>query len=179
MNYFKIICRIFAENKNLSLRGKVYITKDYLQNIRFMKKNADNIYNFHRYKYKIESNKKEREPTPKSDFANMKLELSEIRSRIRNKKINNVKNKLLSFLKFLNLRYLLELKNTQNNIQLFFEFLSRQIGNYKRAIQELVEGQREVTQNQDFKFEDGETVKDKMDRFDAKVKELFHINKKN
>jgi hypothetical protein len=178
MNKFKIVTKIFKENNTLSLKSKLYITREYLQNLKFLKNNSDNIHKYYQYKLNIEKNKKEAEPLPKSNLANMKNEISEIKKRIRDKKIEKIKNKLISLFNILNPRQLLELKNTQNNVQLFFAFISKHIGNYKRSIQELVEGQREVTQNQNFTFEDGESVKEKTDRFDKKVKEIFHINKK-
>eukprot|EP00357_Protocruzia_adherens_P024401 CAMPEP_0114977368 /NCGR_PEP_ID=MMETSP0216-20121206/3197_1 /TAXON_ID=223996 /ORGANISM="Protocruzia adherens, Strain Boccale" /LENGTH=178 /DNA_ID=CAMNT_0002338415 /DNA_START=107 /DNA_END=643 /DNA_ORIENTATION=- len=46
------------------------------------------------------------------------------------------------------------------------------INNYHRSLQELVEGHREVTTNKDFQFEDGETVQNKLDRFEKIVRDF-------
>lgn len=41
---------------------------------------------------------------------------------------------------------------------------------YNQSLQNLLEGQREVTRNEEFKFEDGTTVKDRMNKFEVFLK---------
>lgn len=43
---------------------------------------------------------------------------------------------------------------------------------YHSSLQNVVEGQREVLANEDFEFEDGTTVRDRMKQFEKKLKEI-------
>lgn len=47
------------------------------------------------------------------------------------------------------------------------------IGIYNKSIENIVEGQREVTFNPEFKLDDGETVKEKLDKFETTAKRLM------
>ena len=105
----------------------------------------------------------------------LKKELMEIKQSIRKKQIEKLKNLIKFYLNKLNVKHLLDLKNSQNNMKNLFNFLSRNIEIYKRSIQELVEGQREVTYNKNFKFDDGETVKEKEIKFEEKLKENINL----
>lgn len=69
----------------------------------------------------------------------------------------------------------LDFRNSQDFIHRVFLFLSNHIGTYKSSIQELVEGQREVIHNDEFLFDDGETAKEKTEKFERKFKENFSI----
>jgi hypothetical protein len=106
----------------------------------------------------------------------MKEELYNIKKDIYMDYFYGFYNKFMRVINILNIKKLLDLKNSQNNLQKFFDFLSRHIGTYKKAVQELVEGQREVTYNKDFKFQDGQTVKEKCDKFESKLKETLNIH---
>lgn len=48
------------------------------------------------------------------------------------------------------------------------------IEQYNKSIEEIVEGQREVTFNPDFKFENGQTVKEKTDEFEGKLRSFIN-----
>jgi len=173
MKNFKIIRKIFKENKNLRLSSKVYLCKTYIQNIKFLNSNIENLHKT----YKIQKGIQELVKI-NTNYPLMEKELKELKYQSRKKKFDYIKNKFVFLYRLTDIKYLLDLKNTQNNIKIIFDFLSKHIGNYKKAMQELVEGQREVTQNKNFTFEDGETVQEKMDKFDKKVKEILHINNK-
>lgn len=68
-----------------------------------------------------------------------------------------------------------EVKSQRSRIEIsqvrskFVEF----IGIYNKSIENIVEGQREVTFDTNFKMEDGETVKEKLDRFEVTAKRLI------
>jgi hypothetical protein len=174
MNYLKIAKRIFTENKDLTLKNKLYIVHTYITNLKNIKKNYS--YHFHRFNFnEFLLNKKIENKNFGIDF---KKELADIKYKIYKQRLNFLTSKIMTFVKKFNLKYLLDLKNSQNNIEILFDFLTRHITIYKRSIQELVEGQREVTQNKNFKFEDGETVQQKMDKFDEKIKDILHIKNK-
>ena len=111
-----------------------------------------------------------------SSQINLKNELKFLQSRIRNKKISKIKKIIKRFTRIVNIKHFLDLKNTKNTIQATFTVLSKYIGLYKHSMNELVEGQIEVTHNKNFKFEDGETVKDKIDGFEKKLKENVNLN---
>lgn len=74
-----------------------------------------------------------------------------------------------------NWKSFLDFRNSQDFIHKVFLFLSKHIGTYKSSIQELVEGQREVIHNDEFLFDDGETAKEKTNKFERKFKENFSI----
>jgi hypothetical protein len=174
MKKCKIIKRIFTDYKELSFMNKIYLTHTYIQNI----KNIRNNYSYHYHKYKF--NEFAQTPKPTKTLQNgvdFKQELNQIKYALLKKRVNYIKDSLLKFVKRLNIKYLIDLKNSQNNVELIFDFLSRHIATYKNAIHELVEGQREVTQNKNFRFQDGETVQNKMDKFDNRIKEVLHIKK--
>lgn len=107
---------------------------------------------------------------------NFNSELRYLQSRIRNKKMAKYKQFFKRIYKILNIKHLMDLKNTKNTIHEAFSVLSKYIALYKRSINELVEGQREVTHNKNFKFEDGETVKDKIENFEKKLKENVNLH---
>lgn len=96
---------------------------------------------------------------------------------IRKKRLNAIKEKYLILIRkkliLFNYKNILDFRNSQDFVQRLFVFLSKHIGTYKASIQELVEGQREVIHNDNFKFDDGETAKEKTDRFESKFKENF------
>ena len=106
---------------------------------------------------------------------NFKKEIQDIKIKNRNilkeKYYLYIQNKLSK----VNWKALLDFKNSQDYIHKIFLFLTRHIGTYKASIQELVEGQREVIYNDDFKFEDGETAKQKTEKFEGKFKENFSV----
>jgi hypothetical protein len=95
---------------------------------------------------------------------NMKEELKEIYAKHIQAKINKLKMFFHKIYTVLNIKYLLDLKNSQDNIQKIFHLLSENIKIYKKSLEELVEGHREVTYNKDFKFQDGQTVQNKIDK---------------
>ena len=95
---------------------------------------------------------------------NMKEELREIYGKDFQARINKFKMFFHKIYRMFNIKYLLDLKNSQDNIQKFFQFLSENIKIYKKSLEELVEGHREVTYNKNFKFQDGQTVQDKIDK---------------
>lgn len=47
------------------------------------------------------------------------------------------------------------------------------LSNYTASLSALVEGQREVSGDREFRLEDGETVGEKMDRFEGRVREVY------
>lgn len=134
---------------------KILIEKYYIKLLQELKSNK-NLYNF---------------PT-----INLKTELKLIKSKIREKKIAKIKKFINKFTKIVNIKNFLDLKNTKNTIQATFTVLSKYISLYKLSMNELVEGQREVTQNKNFRFEDGETVKEKIENFERKLKENVNLN---
>ncbi len=189
-------------NKNLDLVTKLYLTQTYLKNLSYIKrKNNLNLFNkilcscfnsiyINRQKIllnELESKLQNLDAVLKQknfceskkfpEFPDFQSELNEIKQKIRKEKIEKIKITFLYYLNKINIKHLLDLKNSQNNLKNIFNFLSRNIEIYKRSIQELVEGQREVTQNKKFQFEDGETVQDKMDKFETKLKENLHSGK--
>jgi hypothetical protein len=173
MKNLKIITRIFTEHKSLSLMNKLYLSRIYISNLKRLKNNH-NVY-YHKYKLSEFNKPSEKKVNTGIDF---KKELTDIKYSIRINRFRYIRDKLIWLFNKFNLKYLIDLKNSQNNVELFFEFLTRHIATYKQAIHELVEGQREVTQNRNFRFPDGETVGDKMDSFDKRVKEVLHITNK-
>ena len=114
----------------------------------------------------------------------MKEELREIYWKMLQARLNKIKMFFHKIYRMFNIKYLLDLKNSQDNIQKFFHFLSENIKIYKKSLEELVEGHREVTYNKDFKFQNGQTVQNKIDKvnelmtqFDRKIKETLSIDK--
>jgi len=57
----------------------------------------------------------------------------------------------------------------------FSGWVVKYVNLYHKALQEMVEGHREVTHNHDTVLEDGKTVKEKLDAFETQVK--THLNK--
>jgi hypothetical protein len=173
MKLFKIAFRIFKENKDLNLAGKIYLTHTYIANIISIKRNYSS--HFHLNKFNEFKNNKEKNLKIENNGIDFKKEIRDIKYAIFLKRVNKLKEKIYSLIQIFNLKYLFDLKNSQNNLDKFFDFMSRHIATYKKSIQELVEGQREVTQSKTFRFEDGETVEEKMENFDKKVKEILHL----
>lgn len=181
MYKLKILSKIFNENKNCDLITKLYLYYDYTSNLKKIKTTYNltllrtlffpkiKIIN---YQFKKDNSNTKKQGLYSPDF---KEEFNEINNLKRKKFYENLSNVYLKIYNKLNIKHFFDLKNTQNNVKLFFEFLSKHISNYKKSIQEIVEGQREVTQNKNFKFEDGQTVQEKMDNFDKKMKEYFNI----
>lgn len=183
MNKFKIIKTFLRENKNSDLVTRLYLLSDYLQNLKQIKRmnklgKFDIIFNYKVPKEPSNSvNKNKFNVHTNDNLPDLEKELEEIKLKMRQERIERVINYFKKIAKYSNIKHLFDLKNSQDNIQKLFAFLSEYIGIYKRSLQELVEGQREVTQKKNFKFEDGQTVQEKMDKFEAKVKE--HLNIKN
>lgn len=170
---------------NLSFQMRIYLMLDYFNNINLIKvkhrlnlrhylidnfkidqnikkdllRKIDNMKNEKRKQIKIE---KTIEINVKS--VNMKEELREIYGKNIQAQLNKFKMFFHKIYRMFNIKYLLDLKNSQDNIQKFFLFLSENIKIYKKSLEELVEGHREVTYNKDFKFQDGETVQNKIDK---------------
>jgi len=141
------------------------------------KEQITNINTLNQFYYiKLLHQLKKREKQYNSRQLNLRNEIRFLQMRIRNKKISKVKKVIKQILRFTNIKNLMDLKNTKNTIQATFVTLSKYIRLYKQSMNELVEGQREVTQNKNFKFEDGETVKEKIDKFEKKLKENVNLN---
>ena len=104
---------------------------------------------------------------------NFEKELKEIKEQRVKKQIEMIKATINKIINFFNFKRIIELKNSQSNIKALFHFLSAHITNYKQALHDLVEGHREVTHNKKFKFENGETVKDRMDKVIFKFRNNF------
>jgi len=195
MNFlFKIRYRTFKKfsSSNLDFATKLYLCENYSSNLaKIKRKNQLNLWDKililnldnktekikKTVEDKIENSRIDLNKNPGNLNLDLNQELIEIKQNIRKKQIEKLKNLLKFYLNKLNLKHLLDLKNSQNNMKHFFNFLSRNIEIYKRSIQELVEGQREVTQNKNFQFEDGETVQEKMDKFEIKLKENLNSSK--
>ena len=171
----KILKRFF--NQKYDFLTKCYLFLDY-------KKNLKQIKQIHKLSYidfllymKINLNGEKnpcKQRTSRDTLPDFKRELEFIKQEKRRQLKEKIFNKLNEYIKLFNVKRLMDIKNSQNNIQKFFAFLSLHVGTYKKALQELVEGQREVTQNKQFTFDDGDTVQEKMDRFEYKIKE--HLN---
>jgi len=177
--------RKLKDQYNISFKMRMYILLDYFHNIKIIKiKNRlmfrhlffDNFKIDQKTKKelltKIESMKKKKRKQIKIEKnieinvkpVNMKEELREIYGKALQAKINKFKMFFHKIYRMFNIKYLLDLKNSQDNIQKFFHFLSENIKIYKKSLEELVEGHREVTYNKDFKFQDGRTVQNKIDK---------------
>jgi hypothetical protein len=187
MKNIYIIKRLFKENKQLSISNRFYVINNYMKNIKLIKKengltlfqilfgggkNNNSLKYLNKNEDKIFIENKNNE----NNFPNFEEELKEIKLKKQKVYMKKITTFFQQILKILNIKFLLDLKNSQNNIQKITEFASKHIGNYRKSIQELVEGQREVTTNKNFKFEDGETVQDKTNKFETKVKERLNIN---
>jgi hypothetical protein len=199
---YRTFKKIFASS-NLDFVTKLYLYENYFSNLaKIKRKNELNLWdkilklNLDNQREKIkkkiekkiehsrinETKNLEQIQNPKNFSSpdlnvDLKKELIEIKQSIRKKQIEKLRNLIKFYLNKLNVKHLLDLKNSQNNMKNLFNFLSRNIEIYKRSIQELVEGQREVTQNKNFQFEDGETVQEKMDKFEMKLKENLNSGK--
>jgi hypothetical protein len=179
----KIIFKFFRYDTSFNFMTNLCLYLDYKRNLKFLKKKF-NLSTFNKILYlkvnfcdlnKKSEQKCERDSSLKfKNLPDFNKEINDIKDRILQRKIYSLKTKIKKYMSFLNLKYLIDLKNSQNNIKKFFDFLSKHITTYKMSIQEIVEGQREVTQNKNFTFDDGETVKEKMDKFENKLKE--HLN---
>jgi len=173
--------KFLKNHKNLDFTTKFYLYLDYRNNLKeIKKKNALSYTNMILYpKINFNSNNKKSKIENKTQnlntCVNLEKELRDIKEEIQRKRIEKAKAILLKIMKIIDIRYLIDLKNSKDNIQKIFGILSKQIEIYKKSIQELVEGQREVTQNKNFTFEDGDTVQEKVDRFEAKIKEYLNI----
>lgn len=170
----KIIKRIF--NQKYDFMSKCYLYFDYKTNLKQIKQKHKLSYIDFLLYMKINLNSGNNKNTTRDDFPNFKSELEFIKEEKRRKLKEKVLNKINDYVKLLDIKRLMDLKNSQNNIQKFFAFLSLHVGTYKKALQELVEGQREVTQNKQFTFDDGDTVQEKMDRFEYKIKEHLNVD---
>ena len=67
----------------------------------------------------------------------------------------------------------INMKKAKNFSQEMIDYLTL----YHSALQNVVEGQREVLTNEDFGFEDGTTVRDRMRIFEEKLKEIAFKSK--
>ena len=185
---FRIFARIMfsEENRKLDCISKLYLLQNYRSNLGKIKK-RNNLSLMNKI-FSIQLKKNENtslldkcklglidiikiNDVCSKNLPNLENELKEIKENIRQKRIKKITETIIHFVNKINIKHLLDLKNSQNNVKQLFNFLSRNIEIYKRSIQELVEGQREVTQNKNFQFEDGETVQEKMDKFELKLKE--------
>lgn len=180
MRKIKIWKRIFFNNEyKVSFLTKMVLYRNYTQNLKRIKNNfypdyvsiivniikGQNNNNNKNIQNNLEDNK----------FPNFKYELREIKIKKIKKKLNIFYVLFSKIKKLINIKSLLDLKHTQDNIQKIFSWVSRHIEIYKKSIQEIVEGQREVTTNKNFKFEDGKTVQEKMDNFENKIKENLNL----
>lgn len=111
----------------------------------------------------------------KRDKVDLKSELNQLKSKRINRLIYKYYRKIYLSLKNVDYKTLMDMRNTQNFVKKFFEFLSKHIGTYKSSLHNIVEGQREVINDENFKFDDGETVKEKVKRFEGRFKENFQI----
>ncbi len=187
---FKFIRKLWFYRKlntqdNLSFKMRMFLLLDYFHNINLIKvkhRLKFRHYFIDNYKIdqktkkelltKIELMKKEKRKQIKIEKTieinvkpvNMKEELREIYWKMLQAKLNKFKMFFHKIYRMFNIKYLLDLKNSQDNIQKFFHFLSENIKIYKKSLEELVEGHREVTYNKDFKFQDGQTVQNKIDK---------------
>jgi hypothetical protein len=180
----KILSKIFRENKNFDFITKCYLYFDYRNNINEIKR-KNKIFGYLDFflftKFDPSFNKSDKKsvnmtiPQENKNFPNFEKEISEIRENIKKERIKKIKTLVNKYIQYFNVKQLIDLKNSQNNVQKFFAFLSKHIGTYKKSISELVEGQREVTQNKNFLLDDGDTVQEKLDRFENKIKEHMNI----
>ena len=188
MSFFKRRIMFFQKIKNygkFSKKMQFYLWIDYFYNssiikqinrLKFSHFLIDNFKINQRIKNDvlnhIEKYKKERRKLIRIDKIveinvkpiNFEEELNDIYSKEFSAKINKIKLFFVKIYRMLNIKYLLDLKNSQDNISKFFHFLSENIKVYKKALEELVEGHREVTYHRDFTFKDGQTVQDKIDK---------------
>lgn len=190
MRNILIAQRLLRENRDLCLRYKLSLTIDYIINLRKIKKTHGlslfSVLTGHRVsnntlprnKEMIEDIRSEakKEKFVHSSNVDLNAELQEMKRKDYEIRINKIKEITRKLTKVINIKYLMDLRNSQLNAQKLLEILSRHIETYKKSIQELVEGQREVTLNKDFKFDDGETVKEKMDKFEFKAREHLTSN---
>jgi hypothetical protein len=130
----------------------------------------------HKYYIKLLNQQRDLQKINNFQHVNLQIELKIINLRIREKRIAKIKNFINKIRKILNIKSFLDLKNTKNTIQATFSVLSKYIALYKLSMNELVEGQREVTHNKNFRFEDGETVQEKIENFERKLKENVNLN---
>jgi hypothetical protein len=189
MRKLKIMKRFLIDDKNTSVLMRLYLYQNYMINLKSIKKNNNLTFYNSFIKFNIWPNftNDENKTNRKKNILDKKeYKLPDFEKElnfIREQKYKQYKEKTMLILKkmitFLNVKQILDLKNTQNNIKLIFTFFSKNIALYKLSIQELVEGQREVTQNKNFKFEDGKTVQNKMDEFEVKLKENLNIKSTN
>jgi hypothetical protein len=180
----KIIFKFFRNNKSGDFMTNLYLYLDYKNNLKFLKKKYNLGFfkkilyfkvNFHEDKKMNEQICHEEKFVKIEKFPDFKKEIDEIKENIWKKRINYLKITIVKYFGYFNIKNLIDLKNSQDNVKKIFDFLSRHITTYKTSIQELVEGQREVTQNKNFTFDDGETVQEKMDKFEKKLKEHLDV----
>jgi hypothetical protein len=159
----KISLKFFKELKNLDFVTKCYLYLDYRNNIKELRTRYKILSYIDFLLYmKIDSSLIKSEkisvnkniPREKFFFPNFEKEIAEVRQNIKKKHIEKIYTLLYKYTQYMNFKILLDLKNSQNNVQYFFAFLSKHIGTYKKSISELVEGQREVTQNKNFLLDD-------------------------
>lgn len=160
-SYLKTRNRLKQIKKDHGLRARYLIESIYVN--RYL-----NTLNKPNFKQSIYYDNKARKHS-----VDLKSEISHIKQVKRNQRKKEIIAFFTNTLNFLSVRKLLDMKNTKNNVQDLFDLLSKQISNYKNAIQELVEGQREVTQDKNYRFENGETVQDRLDKFTVKFRENF------
>ena len=183
----RIFKKIFKENKNYDFSTKCYLYLDYKQSLKQIKKNEKlSTIDFILFmKLDPEFNSKNKIMENKSinfmnirnnnNFPDFEKELNDIKDELQIKRIKKIKIYFNKYLQMINIKYLIDLKNSQNNVKQIFAFISRHIGTYNQSMQELVEGQREVTQNKNYLFDDGETVQEKKDKFENKIKDYMNI----
>ena len=169
----------------ISHKMKFFLWLDYFKNIKFIKnRNRLKLSHFFIDNFKVDQRikneilneidnlKKEKRKLIKIEKIiqinikplNLKDELQDIYGKEFQAKLNKFKMFWHKIYRIFNLKYLLDRKNSQDNIKRFFHFLSENIKIYKKSLEELVEGHREVTYNKDFKFQDGQTVQNKIDK---------------
>jgi hypothetical protein len=172
------VMKIWGKLKNLDLMNKIYLYSDYRRNLNQIKK-RNNLTLLAKFGsidlFTHDEVPKKKSEKIKMNFPDFEKELNDIKQSIQKKRIKLFKSYISYVIQKLNIKHFLDIRNTQNNLKHLFTILSKNIEVYKRSIQELVEGQREVTMNKKFRFEDNETVQDKMDKFEEKLKDNLSI----
>lgn len=114
-----------------------------------------------------------------NDYPDLRYEIKLIKKKQRKVYLDTKLLKITNFLKYLNIKNILDFRNSKEYVHKLFIFISKHIGTYKSSVHELVEGQREVIHNDEFIFDDGESVKNKIDKFELKFKQNFSLKESN
>ena len=69
-------------------------------------------------------------------FPDFEKELNDIKNELQRKRIEKIKIYFNKYLQMINIKYLVDLKNSQNNVKQIFAYISRHIGTYKQSMQE-------------------------------------------